>query len=102
MGRSAAPAVFAGADVRERAVQRVDMSSGPRWHIFGLACALSLSEAAAHAGPDAPAPAAQRATPPGAKVSGGQLLADDKAFVAGPEGATLELIEGATLRLDPG
>jgi hypothetical protein len=30
------------------------------------------------------------------------LLADDKAFVAGPEGATLELIEGATLRLDPG
>jgi hypothetical protein len=82
------------------------MSRAPRWHIFGLACALSLSAAASHAEASAdaskPAPAAQRATPPGAKVSAGQLLADDKAFVAGSEGATLELIEGATLRLDPG
>jgi len=78
------------------------MSSGPRWHILGLACALSLSATAAHADPSAVAPAAQRATPPGAKVSAGVLLADDKGFVAGPEGATLELIEGATLRLDPG
>ena len=80
------------------------MSMVPRWHMFGLACALSLSAAAAHADVDASAsaPVAQRATPPGAKVSAGQLLADDKAFAAGPEGATLELIEGATLRLDPG
>jgi hypothetical protein len=82
------------------------MSRVPRWHIFGLACALSLSmavtQADAAADASAAAPAAQRATPPGAKVSAGQLLSDDKAYVAGPEGALLELIEGATLRLDPG
>ncbi|HVZ31293.1 MAG TPA: hypothetical protein VG963_02650, partial [Polyangiaceae bacterium] len=77
-----------------------------RWHLFGLACALSLSAPAAQAdtgaAASAAAPAGQRATPPGAKVSAGQLLADEKAFVAGPEGATLDLIEGAQLRLDPG
>lgn len=82
------------------------MSVVPRWHIFGLSCALSLCAARAHAdaGADASAsvPAAQRATPPGAKVTAGQLLADEKGFVAGPEGASLELIEGAQLRLDPG
>jgi hypothetical protein len=82
------------------------MSMVPRWNTLGLAWALSLCVTAAHADPgvdaSAAAPAAQRATPPGAKVSAGQMLADDKAFVAGPEGATLELIEGATLRLEPG
>jgi hypothetical protein len=42
------------------------------------------------------------AVPPGAKLSAGQLLVEDKGFVAGPAGASLDLVEGARLRLEPG
>jgi hypothetical protein len=71
------------------------MSRGLRWRIFSLSCWLWCSASAAHA-EDVPA------APPGAKVSAGQLLAEEKAFVAGPEGASLNLVEGAELRLAPG
>ncbi|MEY4551159.1 MAG: hypothetical protein RL685_7354 [Pseudomonadota bacterium] len=76
-----------------------DMASGLRWHIYGLVCGLSLTASAALA--QAPPPP-ESATPPGANVTAGQLLAGERAFVAGPEGATLVLVEGARLQLEPG
>lgn len=75
------------------------MSRGLRRHVFGLFCALSLATSAGRAQNSAPIASV---TPPGAKVSGGQLIAEDKAFVAGPAGATLDLVEGAQLHLDAG
>lgn len=75
------------------------MSSGLRWHIHGLFCALSLTASTVLA---QGLPAAAGPTPPGAKVTAGQLLAEEKAFAAGPAGATLLLAEGAQLQLEPG
>jgi hypothetical protein len=69
------------------------MARSSRWQIFGLWCAVALWPDGVHA---------QAATPPGAKVTEGQLSAVDKAFVAGPDGAVLELEPGARLSLRPG
>ncbi|MEO8181255.1 MAG: hypothetical protein ABI895_20645 [Deltaproteobacteria bacterium] len=70
------------------------MSRGLRSRILSLSCVLWLSASAAHAEPVA--------SPPGAKVSAGQLIAEKNGFVAGLEGASVSLVEGAELRLAPG
>jgi hypothetical protein len=49
-----------------------------------------------------PAPPVMDSVLPGAKLSAGRLTVGAKGFVAGPEGATLELEQGARVRLDPG
>jgi hypothetical protein len=76
------------------------MSSGLRWHIYGLIGGVSLAAGVALA--EVPQTSAAGVTPPGAKVTQGQMLLEDKAFVAGPLGATLVLVEGARLQLEPG
>jgi len=70
------------------------MSRGLGWRIFSLSCVLWGSASVARA--ESPT------EPPGAKVSAGQLLPDQKGFVAGPDGASLSLVEGAELRLAAG
>jgi len=84
---------FAGAEQKCGAVQNVEMARSSRWQIFGLWCAVALWPNVVHA---------QAATPPGAKVTEGQLTSLEKAFVAGPSGAVLELDPGARLMLEPG
>jgi len=69
------------------------MARSSHWQIFGLWCAIALWPNAAHA---------QAVTPPGAKVTEGQLSVVDKVFVAGPDGAALDLEPGAHLSLRPG
>lgn len=71
------------------------MSRGLGWRSFSLSCVLWWSASVAHAEGAA-------AVPPGAKVSAGQLVAEQKGFVAGPDGASLNLVEGAELRLAAG
>jgi hypothetical protein len=84
-------------NARDGAVQEVEMSSGRRWQHWGLICALSLCASTAAQGA-----ASVNATPPGAKVAAGELVAEEKGFLAGPQGATLDLVEGARLQLEPG
>jgi hypothetical protein len=69
------------------------MARSSHWQIFGLWCAIALWPHWVRA---------QAATPPGAKVTEGQLSSVDQAFVAGPAGAVLDIEPGARLRLKPG
>ncbi|HKO94194.1 MAG TPA: hypothetical protein VJU61_23735 [Polyangiaceae bacterium] len=69
------------------------MARTSRWQIFGLWCAVALWPNLVHA---------QAVTPPGAQLTEGQISSVEKAFVAGPAGAVLELEPGARLTLQPG